>query len=406
MSTASTSSPKLSLSGQNVSSLDDYEIVSKCGEGTYGCVFKAIHKKTKQLVALKKIVNVPKEDGLPVEIKYLTRLTKSKNVVLIRDYFWAQDLQLCIVFEFMDYDLWRLMTGPNVTFDLLQIKCLVRQILEGLYQCHSAGIMHRDVKPSNLLINSSGVLKLADFGLTTSFLGSSYLSNNVVSLYYRSPELLMGSHSYGPEVDMWSVGCILIEMVTNNYLFAGANEAEQLDLIFRIFGTPSEDIWPGVTQLSGWSMVQNKKRYPPQDLAVILDFLSVDALDLVTRLLSLDPKKRISSFEALQHPWFWTSPLPCQPDRLPKTWPLGSSRNSPRKYQSDFPRSLHLYEDTTRKKSTARGTSRRGSGRGGSRGVNGATNTGRAVRASRYSPYRQTYKNIGHSAQHPIVIAS
>jgi serine/threonine protein kinase len=379
--------------------MDDYDIISKCGEGTYGCVFKAIHKKTKQLVALKKIVNVPKEDGLPVEIKYLTQLTTSKNVVHIRDYFWTKELHLCIVFEFMDYDLWRLMTSPNVTFDMLQIKCLVRQMLEGLYQCHSVGIMHRDVKPSNLLINSSGVLKLADFGLTTSFIGSNYLSSNVVSLYYRPPELLMGSHSYGPEVDMWSVGCILIEMMTNNYLFAGANEAEQLDLIFRIFGTPSEEIWPGVTQLSGWGTVENKRRYPPQDLKSVLDFLSVDALDLVTRLLALDPKKRISSFEALKHPWFWTNPLPCPPERLPKTWPLGSSKNSPRKYQSDFPRTLHLYEDTSRKKSTAPRTSRRGRGRGAS------STTSRAARASRYSPYSR-YKQLGHSAQMPIVIAS
>jgi len=381
--------------------MDDYEVVSKCGEGTYGCVYKAIHKRTRQMVALKKIINVPKEDGLPVEIKYLTQLTSSKNVILIRDYFWAvstsKESQLCIIFEFMDYDLWRLMTGPNVTFDLLQIKCLVKQMIEALYQCHSAGIMHRDVKPSNLLINTTGTLKLADFGLTTSFIGSNYFSNNVVSLYYRSPELLMGSHSYGPEIDMWSVGCILIEMITNNYLFAGANEAEQLDLIFRIFGTPSEDIWPGVTQLSGWGGVENKRRYPAQDLKQVLDFLTPDALDLVTRLLCLDPKKRITSYEALQHPWFWTSPLPCTPDRLPKTWPLGSNKNSPRKYQSDFPRSLHLYEDPPRKRSTStRG--RRGRGRGA------GASAGRAARTSRYSPYNP-YKTLG-SARHPIVIAS
>lgn len=390
--------PPLLVPANIPGTMEDYEIVNKCGEGTYGCVFKALHKKTRQFVALKKIVNVPKEDGLPVEIKYLTKLkvNTSKNIVLIRDYFWNKE-SLWIVFEFMDYDLWRLMTGPNVTFDLLQIKCIVRQMLEGLYQCHRAGIMHRDVKPSNLLINTDGVLKLADFGLTTSFVGSTNLSNNVVSLYYRSPELLMGSHSYGPEIDMWSVGCILIEMVTSNYLFAGANEAEQLDLIFRIFGTPSEDIWPGVSQLSGWGSVEHKRRYPPQDLKQVLDFLSPEALDLVTRLLSLDPKKRISSFEALQHPWFRTSPLPCPPECLPRTWPLGSNRNSPRKYQSDFPRSLHLYEEPKKRAPSTRG--RRGRGRGAT------SNTGRATRAARYSPYHQ-YKNYGHSAQQPIVIAS
>jgi len=379
--------------------MDDYEVVSKCGEGTYGCVFKALHKRTRQLVALKRIVNVPKEDGHSVEIKYLTKLTTAKNIVLIRDYFWHKEGELCIVFEFMEYDLWRLMTGPSVTFDPCQIKCIVRQMLEGLYQCHREGIMHRDVKPSNLLINAKGVLKLADFGLTTSFIESNYLSSNVVSLYYRSPELLMGSHCYGPEIDMWSVGCILIEMMTSNYLFAGANEAEQLDLIFRIFGTPSEEIWPGVSKLAGWGVVDARKKYPSQDLKQILDFLSPDALDLVTRLLALDPKKRISSWEALQHPWFSTSPYPCPPELLPKEWPLGHNRNSPRKYQSDFPRSLHLYDESFSRKRTAVS---RGGKRGRGRGASG--NLGRAARPSRLSPYHP-YR-LGHSAQHPIVIAS
>jgi len=146
--------PPLLVPANIPGTMEDYEIVNKCGEGTYGCVFKALHKKTRQLVALKKIVNVPKEDGLPVEIKYLTKLkvNTSKNIVLIRDYFWNKE-SLCIVFEFMDYDLWRLMTGPNVTFDLLQIKCIVRQMIDGLYQCHRAGIMHRDVKRMLLYFN-------------------------------------------------------------------------------------------------------------------------------------------------------------------------------------------------------------------------------------------------------------
>lgn len=184
---------------------------------------------------------------------------------------WLLDGQLVLVFEYMETDLWRLISGPNANVPLLQIKCIMRQLFEGLYQCHTAGIMHRDVKrmiphqchcgsirlllwmsftltrihlhialslslssalhssitypppppltplpivclflnyhtASNLLINSDGVLKLADFGLTTSFVKPPYLSNNVVSLYYRPPELLMGSHSYGPEIDMWSAG--------------------------------------------------------------------------------------------------------------------------------------------------------------------------------------------------------
>jgi len=303
----------------------------------------------------------------------------------------------------MDYDLWRLMTGPNITFSMLQIKCLMKQLLEGLYQCHSTGIMHRDIKPSNLLINSDGVLKLADFGLTTSFLTQTNFSNNVVSLYYRPPELLLGSHTYGPEIDMWSVGCILIELITNNYLFAGANDEEQLDLIFRVFGTPSDETWPGVTQLPGWAGMEKKKKpkYPPQDLNDVFGFLTPEALDLATRLLSLDPRKRISSFDALQHPWFWTSPLPCSPQRLPSNWNFGPSRSHTRKYQSDFPRSRQLCNDmepATKKRGTTATRGRRGRGRGAGR---------TSVRAAPYSPvYCKPVLPSDGSAQRPILIAS
>jgi cyclin-dependent kinase 12/13 len=398
------------------SKLEDYEILHKCGEGTYGCVYKAVQKSTRQTVALKKIVNVPKEDGNPVEVKYLSALTTSKNVVGLKDSFWTKEGELCLVFEFMDYDLWRLSTAPSISFNMLQIKCIMKQMLEGLQQCHSKGIVHRDTKPSNLLINAEGTLKLADFGLATSFLTANHLSNNVVSLYYRPPELLMGSHAYGPEIDIWSVGCILIELVTNNYLFAGANETEQLDLIFRVFGTPSEESWPGVSKLPGWGLATNRRRYPTKALSEVFSFLSPDALDLISKLMSLDPKKRITSADALVHPWFCTSPLPCPPSCLPNNWVLGGARTgSYRKYQEDFPRSRKLYM-TSRDNSTSNTTRRRynnnnngGRGRrggGGNRGrgshYNNNSNTGRSRHVSHYSPYQ--CRKYGYSARNPIVI--
>lgn len=382
------------------SSIEEYELLGKCGEGTYGCVYKAFHKQTRQLVALKKVNNVPKEEGSPVEVKYLSQLLSQKNVIHLRDYFWNKEGQLCIVFEYMEYDLWKLMTGP-VTFSMFQIKCLMKQMLEGLHQCHSTGIMHRDIKPSNLLISSEGVLKLADFGLTTTYLNQNNLSNNVVSLYYRPPELLLGSHSYGPEIDMWSVGCILIELITNNYLFAGSNDTEQLDLIFRVFGTPSDETWPGVSQLPGWGGVEKKKsKYPPQNLNDVFGFLSPEALDLARRLLSLDPKKRISSFDALTHAWFYTAPLPCSPQRLPSNWNNLSARTYTRKYQSDFPRSRQLCPDLEPAKKRATTTSTRGR-RGRGRGA-GRTST----RAAPYSPVVFCKPNVDGTAQHPILIES
>lgn len=150
-------------------------------------------------------------------------------------------------------------------------------------------------------------------------------------LFYHIPTLHASSRRFRTLTNIL-YRCILIELITNNYLFAGSTDTEQLDLIFRVFGTPSDDSWPGVTQLPGWAGVEKKKsKYPSQDLDdafslyipalyqfyycayLISSSLSPEALDLAKKLLSLDPKKRISSFDALQHPWFWTAPLPCSP---------------------------------------------------------------------------------------------
>lgn len=312
-------------------SLVDYEIVTQCGSGTYGSVYRAIHKVSRKVVALKKVIKFPVEDGFPVECKYLEQLVTSKNIINLLEFFYTNDGQLVLVFEYMETDLWKLISGPNANVPLLQTKCIMKQLFEGLCQCHDAGIMHRDVKPSNLLINSNGILKLADFGLTTTFVKPPYLSNNVVSLYYRPPELLLGSHSYGPEIDMWSAGCILVELLTNNYLFAGTNETEQLDLIFRVFGTPDEHVWPGVSQLPGWGLVESGKQHPLRDLEDNYKFLESNVLDLASRLLNLDPAKRITSFEALNHPWFSASPLPCAPSSLPSLW-----KNNPKVKRASY----------------------------------------------------------------------
>jgi len=287
--------------------MEDYIILEKCGEGTYGSVFKAIHKYTSTLVALKKVTNVAKEEGTPVEIKYLKQLRYSSNIVHLKDHFYYNN-DLFIVMEFITGDLWKIMSNPNCCLSLGQIKVFTKQLLEAVNECHAKGIMHRDIKPANLLINNDGELKLTDFGLSTSFLKKyeQVYSNNVVSLYYRPPELLLGSYNYGPEIDIWSVGCILMEMITSTYLFAGSNESDQLDLIFRLFGTPNEKTWPGVSSLSGWNSSVIRSVYPVKSLTDKFPHLQlfVPVLDLASKMLVLDPKKRINSFNALNHQWF------------------------------------------------------------------------------------------------------
>ncbi|EGC28257.1 hypothetical protein DICPUDRAFT_160441 [Dictyostelium purpureum] len=245
--------------------MEDYFILSKCGQGTYGSVFKAIHKSSNTLVALKQISDVAQEDGTPVEIKYLVQLRDLPNIVYLRDYFYSQvdgNNVLFLVMEYIEGDLWKIMSNPQCSLTIGQIKLFTRQLLEAVKQCHIKGIMHRDIKPANLLIDLNGELKLTDFGLSTSYTHKyeKYLSNNVVSLYYRPPELLLGTIAYGPEIDMWSVGCILMEMINNSYLFAGSDETGQLDLIFKMFGYPNEKSWPGIAQLPGWNSYINRKQ--------------------------------------------------------------------------------------------------------------------------------------------------
>eukprot|EP01113_Clastostelium_recurvatum_P043568 TRINITY_DN7230_c0_g1_i1.p1 TRINITY_DN7230_c0_g1~~TRINITY_DN7230_c0_g1_i1.p1 ORF type:complete len:568 (+),score=118.16 TRINITY_DN7230_c0_g1_i1:176-1879(+) len=329
--------------------MDDYEEIAKCGSGTYGSVYKALDKRSNRLVAIKRVTSIPREDGEPVETKYLAQLTLKDNVIGLYDHFYIGS-ELVMIFEYMEYDMWQLMSGPKVTFTINQIKGFVMQLLQGLDQIHSEGVMHRDIKPSNLLLNTRGQLKLADFGLTTSFIlppqrgdgsgnswgsgseasraagrsrsGKGTLSPNVVSLYYRPPELLLGSHQYGAEIDVWSVGCILVEMINQKYLFAGESDEHQLELICRVFGTPTEETWPGVTQMPNWKQAA-KFSYAPQDLHALLPALTPDCLDLVKRMLSPDPSKRITSKEALSHPWFTNLPAAVQPPSMPRAWNIG-----------------------------------------------------------------------------------
>eukprot|EP01133_Synstelium_polycarpum_P016719 gene16719-19873_t len=258
--------------------MEEYYILEKCGEGTYGSVFKAIHKQSNTIVALKKVSNVAKEDGVPVEIKYLEKLKDSPNIVDLKHHFYLNPNELFIVMEYIEGDLWKIMSNPQCSLSLGNIKIFIRQILEAVYQS------------ANLLINSDGELRLTDFGLSTSFMtfSDTKYSNNVVSLYYRPPELLLGSCRYGPEIDIWSVGCVLMEMLTNTYLFAGDGEAAQLSLIFSRFGTPSERMWP----VDSFPMLS-------QTLPTLFD--------LATKMLAMDPKNRISSLDALNHPFFTTS---------------------------------------------------------------------------------------------------
>lgn len=229
---------------------------------------------------------------------------KHENIVALHDVIHTEN-KLMLVFEYMDGDLKRYMDtqGERGALKPSTIKSFMYQLLKGIDFCHQNRVLHRDLKPQNLLINSKGVLKLGDFGLARAFgIPVNTFSNEVVTLWYRAPDVLLGSRTYNTSIDIWSAGCIMAEMYTGRPLFPGTTNEDQITRIFRIMGTPTERTWPGITQLPEYK--PTFQMYATQDLRNILQAIDPTGIDLLQRMLQLRPELRISAHEALQHPWF------------------------------------------------------------------------------------------------------
>lgn len=213
--------------------------------------------------------------------------------------------QLYLVFEYLDQDLKKYMDYAGTKLQPKLVKSYLHQLLRGIAFCHSHRILHRDLKPQNLLLDRQGVLKLADFGLARAFgVPVRTYTHEVITLWYRAPEILLGSRQYSTPVDIWSCACIFVEMLTRLPLFPGDSEIDQLFRIFRALGTPSEASWPGVTELPDFKA--SFPRWVAQPLTSACKELSADplALDLIEKMLVYEPAKRISARDALQHPYF------------------------------------------------------------------------------------------------------
>ncbi|VAH33564.1 unnamed protein product [Triticum turgidum subsp. durum] len=229
-----------------------------------------------------------------------------------------------MVMEYMEHDLKGVMETMKQPYTQSEVKCLMLQLLEGVKYLHDNWVLHRDLKTSNLLLNNRGELKICDFGLSRQY-GSPLkpYTQLVVTLWYRSPELLLGTKEYSTAIDMWSVGCIMAELLAKEPLFNGKTEFEQLDKIFRTLGTPNEKIWPGYAKLPGVKVNFVKQPYNRlRDKFPAASFsgrpnLSEAGFDLLNKLLTYDPAKRISAEAALEHPWFSEVPLPKSKDFMP-----------------------------------------------------------------------------------------
>ena len=289
-----------------------YQKLSKIGEGTYGVVYKAKDLQSNVLVALKKIRLKPEEEGIPStairEISLLKELYQL-NIVNLLDVIHTSK-KLTLVFEYCDSDLKKIMDGlKGEKLPIDTVKLYLYEMLKGINYIHKHKILHRDLKPQNLLINTNGVLKICDFGLARGFgVPIRIYTNEVVTLWYRAPDILLGSKMYDTSVDIWSIGCIFAEMILGIPMFLGKNENEQLDRIFNLLGTPNDNEYPWLKESPEWNGYINSetfKKYEKQDIRKIYPNINDnDSYDLLEKMIVFDPDKRISAEEALKHPYF------------------------------------------------------------------------------------------------------
>ena len=235
--------------------VDKYEKLEQVGEGTYGVVCKARDIDSGEIVALKTIKLESEDEGIPStairEIALLKELSHPNIVRLVN--VLHTDKQLTLVFEYLDQDLKKLLDNHTGDLPIETVKSFLYQLLNGIAKCHKHKVLHRDLKPQNLLINNMGILKLADFGLARAFgIPVKNFTHEVVTLWYRAPDILLESKDYNTSVDIWSAGCIFAELVIKKALFPGRNEDDQLKKIFKIMGTPGEDAWYGIKELAGF----------------------------------------------------------------------------------------------------------------------------------------------------------
>lgn len=302
-----------------IGDVGQYEKIDKIGQGTFGEVFKGRCKRTGDFVAMKLILMDQEREGFPItalrEIKILQELRHDNIVRLIEVCRSAMDKtpksKFYFIFEFCDHDLAGILRNVNVQFSLGHIKSIMQQLLDGLYYIHKNHIIHRDIKSANILLTRNGRLKLADFGLAKVITPPKPNHQNrytcrVVTLWYRPPELLLGERDYGSAIDMWGVGCIFAEMWIRSPIMQGSSEQKQLDLISELCGSIEPSVWPGVEKLP----LYNKMQLATGRIRKVRDrlkpFISEPtALDLIDKLLTLDPKQRIDADNAASSDFFY-----------------------------------------------------------------------------------------------------
>ena len=281
--------------------LKRYELIKKQGKGAYGVVYKAMDKKTKEIVALKKnfdaFQNVTDSKRTYREITLLQELNGHDNIIKLLNVIKAEnEKDIYLIFEFMETDLHTVIRS-NI-LEPIHKQFVMYQLLKALKFIHSAGIVHRDLKPSNILINSDACIKICDFGLARSVM--SLTGKDIIMTDYVATR---GSTKYNSQADMWSVGCIFGELLNGKPMFPGTSTLNQLNKILEITGKPNkEDILSIQSELTQ-NMLENINNIKQKNLKSLFPKATAIELDLLGRLLQFNPNKRINVLEALEHPY-------------------------------------------------------------------------------------------------------
>lgn len=265
---------------------------------------RARDTKSNEIVALKRVRMDNEKNGLPISgLREITILSKCDhiNVVKLREVVVGRSLDsIFLSLEYCEQDLASLIDNVPKGFSESQVKCIVQQVLRGLQYLHGNFIIHRDLKVSNLLLTDRGIVKIADFGLARFYGGLVKPSTpQVVTLWYRAPEILLGAKTYDTAIDLWAMGCILGELLLNKPLLPGKTEIQQIDMIVGLLGTPSEAIWPGFSQLPA---VQNfhLRQQPYNNLKDKFPNLTAFGLRLMNDMLMYNPSERKTAGQCLK----------------------------------------------------------------------------------------------------------
>ncbi|KAM9972154.1 hypothetical protein ACTFIW_003511 [Dictyostelium discoideum] len=331
---SSTFSPIVLTSTYRLDVQEKYTFSYEIGSGTYGMVYKADDKKRpNNKVAVKKFRSTKEGEGLSLtayrEIGLLKELSNENIVKLLDVCLNPKDKLLYLIFDYAEFDLFGIIKYHRENgshFSDATIKSLIWQVLNGIHYLHSNWVIHRDLKPSNILVmgegKECGTVKIGDFGLARIFQSPlKPLNENgvVVTIWYRSPELLLGSKHYTRAVDIWAIGCIFAELITTKPLFPGKEkdpkipslfQDDQVEKIIRVLGKPTLDMWPDIKHLPEWKRLSSMEAFPNSLAKCVGIDENSQAYDLLSKMILYDPSKRITASEALDHPYFKELPLP------------------------------------------------------------------------------------------------